>query len=394
MPPATTTSALPASKVSCANMVVCMAEPHIFDRVTAPVESGKPALRKAWRAGAWPWPAIRQLPKNTCSTASGATPDRSTAARMATAPRSLAVTLAKSPWKAPMGVRAAPTITTGSFMLDLRLVVGRCLLTKTQVLRIREDVLDMAVFDALLARLPILRRQQVGMVLHEILADAGIAQQEGAELFGKHIVLTDGIPRFGRHFFLLRAGLRDDAELAIGDVLDFIVIVKNDTLMTGHAKVFIQHVARKNIRSHQLLDGVAVLDDGVFHQVSAAFLFGIAQPHVQRYHAPLDVQVADDDLLLVFLDQRGSELFQLGQQFRRKAGAGKGHVGILERVGHAAYAVVVFHQQILLLDLRARGFLGRWEKILDHLEDIRKRRQGKHQHHQAADAGRAFKVVR
>ena len=50
----------------------------------------------------------------------------------------------------------------------------------------------MAVFDALLARLPILRRQQVGMVLHEMLADTGIAQQEAAELFGKHIVLADG----------------------------------------------------------------------------------------------------------------------------------------------------------------------------------------------------------
>src|SRR5471032_3024955 len=124
MPPATTTSALPASKVSWANMVVCMAEPHIFDRVTAPVESGKPALRKAWRAGAWPWPAIRQLPKYTCSTASGATPARSTAARMATAPRSLAVTLEKSPWKAPMGVRAAPTMTTGSCMVDLRYLGG------------------------------------------------------------------------------------------------------------------------------------------------------------------------------------------------------------------------------------------------------------------------------
>src|SRR5471030_1468148 len=51
-----------------------------------------------------------------CSTDSGLTPARSTAALMATAPRSLAVTPEKSPWKAPMGVRAAPTITIGSFI--------------------------------------------------------------------------------------------------------------------------------------------------------------------------------------------------------------------------------------------------------------------------------------
>src|SRR5450830_579246 len=182
MPPATTTSALPASKVSCANMVVCMAEPHIFDRVTAPVESGKPALRKAWRAGAWPWPAIRQLPKNTCSTASGATPDRSTAARMATAPRSLAVLLAKSPWKAPMGVRAAPTITIGSFMMQVLQRRwrgrrrGRGLMAKTDRLRIREDVVDDAVQNRLLARLPEILVQQVGVVLHEIAADLGVAE--------------------------------------------------------------------------------------------------------------------------------------------------------------------------------------------------------------------------
>ena len=63
MPPATTTSALPALSTSCAKIAACIAEPHIFDSVTAPVDSGRPALISAWRAGAWPWPAIRQLPK-------------------------------------------------------------------------------------------------------------------------------------------------------------------------------------------------------------------------------------------------------------------------------------------------------------------------------------------
>ena len=37
----------------------------------------------AWRAGAWPWPAIRQLPISTSSMASAGTPARSTAARIA-----------------------------------------------------------------------------------------------------------------------------------------------------------------------------------------------------------------------------------------------------------------------------------------------------------------------
>ncbi len=45
-------------------------------------------------------------------------PARSTAARIATAPSSLAVSVAKSPMKPPIGVRAAPTMTIGSFCID------------------------------------------------------------------------------------------------------------------------------------------------------------------------------------------------------------------------------------------------------------------------------------
>jgi hypothetical protein len=68
MPPATTTSALPDSSMSCANMAARMPEPHILLKVTAPALLGRPPLKPAWRAGAWPWPAIRQLPKITSST--------------------------------------------------------------------------------------------------------------------------------------------------------------------------------------------------------------------------------------------------------------------------------------------------------------------------------------
>src|SRR5271155_374203 len=46
---------------------------------------------------------------------------RSSAARIATAPSSGAVNVAKSPWNAPIGVRAAETMTTGSgFIFSLQ----------------------------------------------------------------------------------------------------------------------------------------------------------------------------------------------------------------------------------------------------------------------------------
>ncbi len=97
MPPATMISALPAMIASCPSIVAFIAEPHIFDSVVQLVDNGRPAFSEAWRAGACPCPAIRQLPKISSSTSAGAMPARSTAALIATAPRSLAASEAKSP---------------------------------------------------------------------------------------------------------------------------------------------------------------------------------------------------------------------------------------------------------------------------------------------------------
>ena len=102
--------------MSCANIIARMPEPHIFDSVTAPADCGRPAPSAAWRAGAWPWPAIRQLPISTSLTASPVTPARSTAALMATAPSWCAASAAKSPSMPPIGVRAAETMTMESDM--------------------------------------------------------------------------------------------------------------------------------------------------------------------------------------------------------------------------------------------------------------------------------------
>ena len=119
IPPATTTSADPATMMSCASIVAFIAEPHILDSVVQLTDIGSPALSAACLAGAWPWPAIRQLPNSSSCTSPGDRPARSTAALTATAPRSLAESDEKSPWKPPIGVRAAPTITIGSFCMSL-----------------------------------------------------------------------------------------------------------------------------------------------------------------------------------------------------------------------------------------------------------------------------------
>ncbi len=71
---------------------------------------GMPAFTAAWRAGTCPWPAISTCPISTCSTSSGATPARSRAALMATAPSSAALKPASAPLILPIGVRAPATM--------------------------------------------------------------------------------------------------------------------------------------------------------------------------------------------------------------------------------------------------------------------------------------------
>src|SRR6478672_6722073 len=124
IPPATMTSADFATSASCARIIASIAEPHILLTVVQPVASGNPALIDAWRAGACPWPAGSTQPKIVLSTSAGWMPARCTAALIATAPRSLADSDAKSPWKPPIGVRAAPTMTIGSLVVAMPSYAG------------------------------------------------------------------------------------------------------------------------------------------------------------------------------------------------------------------------------------------------------------------------------
>lgn len=73
--------------------------------VVASVSSGRPALMSAWRAGDCPTAAWRTLPMYTSSTDLASIPAAATAALMAVAPSSGAVTFLRHPLKEPTGVR-------------------------------------------------------------------------------------------------------------------------------------------------------------------------------------------------------------------------------------------------------------------------------------------------
>jgi hypothetical protein len=107
MPPATTTAASPARIADAPIITAFNPEPQTLLMVVALTLSGSPAFSAAWRAGAWPAPACRTWPMIASSIRSGAIPERSTAARMATAPRSVAGVVESLPPNLPIGVRAA-----------------------------------------------------------------------------------------------------------------------------------------------------------------------------------------------------------------------------------------------------------------------------------------------
>ena len=97
MPPATTTSALPAAIRSCASIAAFIPEPQTLLSVAHGTDSGSPAPKAACRAGACPSPAGSTQPITTSSTRSAATPACPSAPRIAAAPSDGALSLASPP---------------------------------------------------------------------------------------------------------------------------------------------------------------------------------------------------------------------------------------------------------------------------------------------------------
>ena len=227
------------------------------------------------------------------------------------------------------------------------------------------------------------------MVPHEQGAHARRAEQEGLELLGEDVVPRHRVPDLPGHLhFRIGAG-RDAPEVAVGEVLDLVVVVEHHVVVAGHAEVLPQHVAGEDVGAGQLADRVTVLDHGVL----GLGLAGAVEVDVQRDHALLDVEVLDDHLVVLDLDLRRGHLLQLGEQRRVETVERQRDVRELQRVGHPADAVVLLDQQVLLHDRGAVDLLRRGDHVLDQLEDVRERREHEHVHHHPGDARGDHEVV-
>src|ERR687895_1572940 len=111
IPPATATSRSPARTAWSTIPAERRPEAQTLLTVSEDTSLGMPPLIWACRLGIWPCPACSTWPKTTCSTCSGPTSARSSAAAMAVPPRSVASSEARPPPILPNGVRAAPRIT-------------------------------------------------------------------------------------------------------------------------------------------------------------------------------------------------------------------------------------------------------------------------------------------
>ena len=110
-PPAATISASPSWMCCAAKATARNPDPQTWLMLHAADSIGRPALIWAWRAGFWPWPAVRTWPRMVSLTSEGSMPARSTIAFKTDVPRESAGVLAKAPPKLPTAVRAADTIT-------------------------------------------------------------------------------------------------------------------------------------------------------------------------------------------------------------------------------------------------------------------------------------------
>ena len=114
MPPATAMPTSPDLTIWAPRITAIMPEAHILLTVRADELSGTPLYIPACRAGACPSPAPSTLPMIVYSAHPESSPVLSSAPRIAAAPSFGAGTDDRLPPSLPIGVRAAPTITTFS----------------------------------------------------------------------------------------------------------------------------------------------------------------------------------------------------------------------------------------------------------------------------------------
>ena len=147
------------------------------------------------------------------------------------------------------------------------------------------------------------------MVPQKVLADPGIGEQEGLEFLWEDVARPHRVPDVVRHVVEPGRRRRNLPEVAVGQVLDLVVVVEDHPPEARDPEILVQEVAGEDVRARELRDRVAVLADH-----SRPFpVVGLLEEQVERRQPALDVHVLDDDVVTVVLDLRRRHRLELVQ---------------------------------------------------------------------------------
>src|SRR5260370_41933309 len=103
--------------------------------------------------------------------------------------------------------------------------------------------------------------------------------------------------------------------MAIGKEAKLIVIVKDDTPVPGHAKIFREQVPRENLRGGKVIDRLPVIAAGGRDCLRLVF----PEKKVERAKTTLDVRMCDNDVAALHLPNGSGIAQKFGQQLGLEA---------------------------------------------------------------------------
>src|SRR5580704_541252 len=166
--------------------------------------------------------------------------------------------------------------------------------------------------------------------------------QKSQKFLGKNVVVTDGEPRFGGDFFLWSPRFRQVAKMAIGKEAKLIVIVKDDTRVPSHAKIFGEQIPRKNIGRSKVFDRLPVIAPGSRDCLRLVF----PEKKVERAKTTLDIRMCDDDVAAFHLHNGSGIAQKFGQQLGLEPVPRDAQVLELMRFDQSSRAVMFENQSV------------------------------------------------
>src|SRR6187401_1872928 len=119
--------------------------------------------------------------------------------------------------------------------------------------------------------------------------------EERQPLFGKDVVLAHEEPGLGAVLIFVAGRGRQLPEIAFAQRGHFVRVVENDLAIARDAEILEQQIPRENVDAGELTQRIAVVEQRTFRGGGIC----LANKKIERAESPLDVTVADDEVITV-----------------------------------------------------------------------------------------------